>query len=225
MRFIQALALASVAAALPTEVLKRQLDRTSLTENEFSLSTKCGEVIFVWARGSTEAGNMGSIIGQPLGDELRKEYGSGLQIEGVDYAALLSTNYLPGGTDLAAELEMRGILEDIYDRCPNAIIITGGYSQGAAVNHRAIEDLDAAVMNQIAGVVTFGDTQNRADGGRIPNFPQNKIKIFCGSALARDSVCDGNLGGAVLPPHLSYGSDADEAAAFLIGKVAGVQKA
>ena len=33
--------------------------------------------------------------------------------------------------------------------------------QGAAVNHRAIEDLSADVKDQIAGVVTFGDTQNR----------------------------------------------------------------
>lgn len=70
----------------------------------------------------------GTIIGQPLGDELRKEYGRDLQIEGVDYAALLSTNYLPGGTDLVAELEMRGILEDIHDRCPSAKIVAGGYS-------------------------------------------------------------------------------------------------
>ncbi|KAJ4303534.1 hypothetical protein N0V90_002430 [Kalmusia sp. IMI 367209] len=161
--------------------------------------------------------SQGTIIGQPLGDELRKQYGQDLQIEGVDYAALLSTNYLPGGTDLAAELEMRGILNDIHDRCPEAVIVTGGYSQGAAVNHRAIEDLSSAVMNQIAGVVTFGDTQNRADGGRIPNFPTNKLKVFCGT-LVHDTVCDGNLSAAVLAPHLSYGANAQEAGQFLISK-------
>ena len=61
-------------------------------------------------------------------------------------------------------------------------------------------------------------TLYRADGGRIPNFPQNKIKIFCGG-LIRDTVCDGNLAGAVLAPHLSYGSDVDEAAEYLIGKI------
>lgn len=83
--------------------------------------------------------------------------------------------------------------------------------------------MSAAVQDQIAAVVTFGDTQNRADGGRIPNFPQNKIKIFCGSVLARDSVCDGNLAGAVLLPHLSYGGDAGEAAEFLIGRINAVR--
>jgi len=73
-------------------------------------------------------------------------------------------------------------------------------------------------MNQIAGVVTFGDTQNRADGGRIKNFPTNKLKIFCGG-LIHDTVCDGNLEAAILLPHLSYGSDAREAGQFLIGKI------
>lgn len=36
------------------------LDRTSLTENEFSrlIGGGCKDVIFVWARGSTELGNM-----------------------------------------------------------------------------------------------------------------------------------------------------------------------
>ncbi|KAL5418039.1 hypothetical protein PMIN03_001275 [Paraphaeosphaeria minitans] len=70
----------------------------------------------------------GTVIGPPLGNELRKEYGQDLQIEGINYAALLSTNYLPGGTDLVAELEMRGILNDINRRCPQAVIVSGGYS-------------------------------------------------------------------------------------------------
>ena len=66
-------------------------------------------------------------------------------------------------------------------------------------------------------------TCSRADGGRIPNFPQNKIKIFCGGVI-RDTVCDGNLAGAVLAPHLSYGVNAREAGAYLIGKVNAVVK-
>ncbi|CAI6340715.1 unnamed protein product [Periconia digitata] len=217
MQFFNVLALASIAAALPLELEQRQLDRTGITENEFSRSLTCGQVIFVWARGSTEIGNMGTIIGQPLGDELRKEYGRDLQIEGIDYAALTSTNFLPGGTDLVSEVMMRNTLNDVHSRCPDAVMLVGGYSQGAAVVHRSVEDLDNAVKTQIAGVVTFGDTQRRADNDQIPNFPKDKIKIFCGG-LVRDTVCDGNLGAAVLAPHLSYGRDAGEAGEFLIGK-------
>lgn len=66
------------------------------------------------------------------------------------------------------------------------------HRQGAAVNHRAIEDASAAVKAQIAAVVTFGDTQNQADNGQIPNFPRDKIRVFCGG-LTRDRVCDGDV--------------------------------
>lgn len=86
------------------------------------------------------------------------------------------------------------------------------------MNHRAIEDLSSVVKDQIAGVVLFGDTQKRADNDQIPNFPKDKIKIFCGVANS-DTVCLGNLAGAVLVPHLSYGIDAAEAGRFLIGKI------
>ncbi|KAF2445128.1 carbohydrate esterase family 5 protein [Karstenula rhodostoma CBS 690.94] len=147
MHYFSVLTLASMATAIPVVLVPRQLDRTSTTEHEFSLSLRCGKVVFVWARGSTELGNMGTVIGPPLGDELRKESGLDLQIERVDYVALLSTNYLPGGTDLATELEMRGVLNDINRRCPKAVIVTGGY-QAAAVNHRAIEDLNSAVLTK-----------------------------------------------------------------------------
>lgn len=77
--------------------------------------------------------------------------------------------------------------------------------------------MDSAIKDQIAGVVTFGDTQFRADKGVIPNFPAEKLKVFC-DPLGHDTVCDGVLTAAVLAPHLSYGRNAVEGAQFLIGK-------
>ncbi|PVH97877.1 carbohydrate esterase family 5 protein, partial [Periconia macrospinosa] len=212
------IALASIATALPLEIEERQIrNRTGIIENQFSHSRDCGKFIFVWARGSREAGNMGSIIGQPLGDVLRREYGGDLMIEGIDYPATLSANFLPGGTDRASATLMRNTFTDINIRCPNSVVLAGGYSQGAAVVHRSIEDLPQNVKDQIVRVVTFGDTQRRADNDQIPSFPMEKLKIFCGDPLY-DTVCDGNLSAAVLPPHLAYGLDADEAGQFLIGK-------
>lgn len=52
------LATVTMAAAVPVDVVQRQLDRTGILENEFSLSRRCAQVVFVWARGSTELGNM-----------------------------------------------------------------------------------------------------------------------------------------------------------------------
>lgn len=52
----------SIPNVEPAELVTRQLisDRTSLTENQFSrrIGGGCRDVIFVWARGSTELGNM-----------------------------------------------------------------------------------------------------------------------------------------------------------------------
>lgn len=89
-------------------------------------------------------------------------------------------------------------------------------SQGAALCHRAIEDLSDTVKDRIAGVVTFGDTQNEQDDGAIPNFPREKVRIFCNTG---DLVCRGTL--TITAAHLTYGSDAPAAAAFLAGRIRG----
>ena len=84
--------------------------------------------------------------------------------------------------------------------------------------HRGVEDIEEEIKDKIKAAVCFGDTQFRRDDGQIPNFPQDRYKVFCGG-LVRDTVCDGNLAGAVLAPHLGYGSDAPEAAEFLASKL------
>ena len=80
------------------------------------------------------------------------------------------------------------------------------------------EDIEENIKSKIAAAVCFGDTQWRADGQRIPNYPVDQYKVFCGG-LIRDTFCDVNLAAAVLAPHLSYGADADEAAEFLVSKL------
>lgn len=87
-------------------------------------------------------------------------------------------------------------------------------SQGAALVHRAIEDLSDSVKAKIVGVVTYGDTQNTQDLGRIPNFPTNKLKIICNVG---DAVCLGTL--TILSPHLDYVRRVPEAVSFLTGKL------
>lgn len=56
---------------------------------------------------------------------------------------------------------MQDTLNAMASKCPDSVIVAGGYSQGAAVNHRAIEELDPAVQDQIAGVILYGDTQKQ----------------------------------------------------------------
>ncbi|KAI1812206.1 cutinase [Poronia punctata] len=220
MRFSAVFALASLAIASPiapqveTTLATRA---TRSTENELSLGP-CKDVIFIFARGSTEIGNMGTVVGPGVADQLKARLGSSrVAVEGVDYAALLSTNYLPGGTDALSEARMKALLNMAATKCPNSQIVTGGYSQGGAVNHRAIEDMPQNIKDKIKAVVLFGDTQKLTDGNQIPGFPTSKTKFFCRGGL--DQVCNGVLSAAVLLPHLSYGSDAVEAGNWLADRV------
>lgn len=113
---------------------------------------------------------------------------------------------------------MQDTLNSMAQKCPDSVIVTGGYSQGSAVNHRAIEDLDSAVQDQIAGVVLYGDTQKVQDKNQIPNFPADKVKIIC---QVGDAVCLGQL--VVLPAHLTYGTRANEGVTFLVQQIKGAQ--
>jgi cutinase len=113
---------------------------------------------------------------------------------------------------------MSDTLTSMAAKCPDSIIVAGGYSQGAAVNHRAIEDLPAEVQDRIAGVVLYGDTQKQQDKEQIPNFPKEKVEIIC---QLGDAVCNGVL--TVLPAHLTYGVRADDGVEFLTAQIKGAQ--
>lgn len=144
MQFLSILALASAAIAAPAavavpapivtteditanpEFVARQILPT--TENGLTRGLTCGDVVLIFARGSTEVGNMGTIIGPGLGRELERRLGSrDLTIQGVNYDADLAPNYLPGGTDLKSENEMKSMLRLAHTKCPNADIVVSGY--------------------------------------------------------------------------------------------------
>lgn len=80
--------------------------------------------------------------------------------------------------------------------------------------HGAIPELSDDVKSRIDGVVLFGDTRNKQDEGRIPEFPPEKIKIYCAEG---DLVCEGTL--IVAPPHFSYMGEVDDAVKFLEEKL------
>lgn len=143
-----------------------------------------------------------------------------MAVQGVDYAAALNTNFLPGGADPAGIETMAGLINQAATQCPDSTILVGGYSQGAAMVHRVVENLDPAVASQVAGVVTFGDTQNQQDNGQINNYPPDQTLVICNDG---DLVCEGTL--TIRAPHLQYERRTPEAIEFLTAAAQGAAAA
>jgi cutinase len=122
-----------------------------------------------------------------------------LAAEGVEYSAGVAGNLTPQGADSAGIKTASDLYKAAFQKCPKSVLLGGGYSQGAALQHRAIEALPKNIQDRIAAVVLYGDTKNTQDKGQIKNFPKDKVKIFCN---ANDGVCGGGLN--VNAGHLSY---------------------
>jgi cutinase len=70
----------------------------------------------------------GSSVGPPTSDGLKRAFGSSrVATEGVDYAAALSTNFLPGGADPAGIADMVSLFNNAASKCPNSVIVAAGY--------------------------------------------------------------------------------------------------
>jgi cutinase len=57
------------------------------TENGVVQNAGCKEFTYIFARGTTEPGNMGLVIGPPLATKLRSLTGDKVTVQGVTYPA------------------------------------------------------------------------------------------------------------------------------------------
>ncbi len=83
-----------------------------------------------------------------------------------------------------------------------------GYSQGGQIVHNAAELLSAAVTARVGSAVIFGDPNN---GLPIAQVDAAKSLVVCHSD---DNICQ--QGDLILPAHLTYAENVDQAAAFVV---------
>ncbi|KAH6684819.1 cutinase, partial [Plectosphaerella plurivora] len=173
------------------------------TRNDVEDGGACPRVILVYARATGERGNLG-ILGGVIGSALESEFDS-VWVQGVGgaYTAGIADNMQPDGASPAAITEMVGLFNKAAQACPDANIVTGGYSQGSALCAAAVRDVSPDVRSKIAGAVLFGYTKNAQNNGGIPDYPDENVEVFCN---AGDMVCTGSL--VVAAPHFAYQSSA-----------------
>ena len=82
------------------------------------------------------------------------------------------------GTSSAAYGEAQRLFNLANTKCPNSIVVAGGYSQGAAVMTASVRRLSATVQNQIAGVVLYGNTQNAQTNGKRSLLSLSPVRLI-----------------------------------------------
>ena len=134
--------------------------------------------------------------------------------QGVEYPADLFDNLRRGGCDPADAKNMAALIAQAATECPESKLVVSGFSQGAALVHRSVEQLSQSVAARISAGVTYGDTQRKQDKGRIPGLAADKTLIICHDG---DLVCEGTL--IVTDAQDDYENDAPEAGEFIVGKL------
>jgi cutinase len=111
----------AAAITIPVTVQKRDSD----TQNDL-VDGVCKAVTVIFARGTLESGNVGSLAGPPFFDALDTDLGtSNVALQGVDYGATIA-GYLEGG-DPAGAATLANLTNLAVTQCPDTQIVLSGY--------------------------------------------------------------------------------------------------
>lgn len=141
---------------------KRQFSGS--TYNQLTDGSACRPVSLIYARGTTQAGNVGEAgsEGPTFFNALASRLGgtSRLAIQGVNYPADV-LGFLAGGS-AAGATTMFNLINSVAARCPSTKIVVSGYSQGAQLVHTATQRLSAASAARVSAGMLLVKGINRS---------------------------------------------------------------
>jgi len=149
-------ALASTGLASPIMEKRANATTTGYTTGDTASDVDdgvCAPLTVIFARGTFEAGNIGTIIGPPLFKALSSSLDKNVALQGVTYDASVAGDVelgAVGGPKLAA------IAEQALSQCPDTKLALSGYSQGGLLIHHAINQ-DGLASADVSAIVIFGD--------------------------------------------------------------------
>lgn len=71
---------------LPLLTIASPMEKRQTTSGDDLVNGDCGNLVYIFARGTTEVGNLGTVIGPPFGRQLESQFGD-VAVQGVDYPA------------------------------------------------------------------------------------------------------------------------------------------
>jgi len=164
----------------------------------------CKYITLIFARGTTEPGNIGILVGPPVMTQLEHIYPGQVNTQGVKYPASIG-GYLAKG-DKNGGMLMAKLANQVHQKCPQTHIILSGYSQGGYLTHRAAENIDSGTASMTAALI-FGDPLFKKPVGKIPS---SRVLIVCHKG---DDIC--GEGKVIKSAHLTYSEDTGTAADFI----------
>lgn len=101
---------------------------SSTTQNDVKNGGGCKAMTVLFARGTTEAGNMGSIAGPPFVSAIGKMMGgaANVAVQGIEYPADIP-GFLAGG-DKGGSTLMAQMVGQVRAACPDTALVMAGYS-------------------------------------------------------------------------------------------------
>jgi len=188
-----------MSAAYPEATEAHQRSEAEVDVATDSAADSCTPYMLLYARGTTESGELGMTVGPSLKAGLVSD--KNWSVRGIGprdgYDASLAGIYCIG---MAGGMACKDLLAKEVARCPNTKFVTSGYSQGAMVARICVAYSDEAVKSKVVGILTYGDPFN---GATVKGFPSDKIKINCNPT---DGVCKGDF--SIGAGHLSYSTGA-----------------
>lgn len=107
--------------------------RLSLSDTRNQLR-ECRSVTVMFARGTTESGNVGAVVGPPFFNALGLAIGDeNVGIQGVEYPATI-LGYLEG-EDAEGAVTLASLIEQAVSLCPLTQIVLSGYRSAASFQH------------------------------------------------------------------------------------------
>jgi cutinase len=101
---------------------------TSSTQNDVTNGGACKAMTVLFARGTTEAGNMGSVAGPPFVTAIGAMLGgsTSVAVQGIEYPADIP-GFLAGGDKTGSAL-MAQMVGQVRVKCPDTNLVMAGYS-------------------------------------------------------------------------------------------------
>jgi len=158
------------------------------------IPTGCAPLEIIVARGTSEPGDLGVIVGDPIVARCKRDLGQDVcRGYPVQYdATLVSFVDGEGPRDIAKRVAK------MKTECPNMKFIVAGYSQGGAIAAQGLSQIaSAGNANKVIGVVFYAPFGNAAPPAQ---YSDRKL-VHCASG---DAVCGGGAGTSA---HTSYNSE------------------